>query len=238
MQILTETPDAIHYKTFFKQKNALHLSSEQGNVLITSCILDASQQLLGQQYITYINAAAASGNTALMLACKRGHPAIVRALLEEGASPLPANRRADTAAHLAAARNHPECLELILDAPIRTLGGVSARVAYRPVRDSAGETRFIDAHDRDGFSPLHLAAIARSFQCALALVQRGALLDTPVLRGMERLPFLCGGSSPLHIAAAQGDTRTCIVLLEGQARHPGLELRRIRNMVGLSKSIN
>jgi hypothetical protein len=85
-----------------------------------------------------------------------------------------------------------------------------------------------------GFAPLHLAAVAHSHATAGALVQRGALLDVPVVRGLDRAAFMCGGSTPLHIAAAQGDARTCAVLLDGQWRHPGLELRRVRNMLGLT----
>ena len=59
-------------------------------------------------------------------------------------------------------------------------------------------------------------------------------MDAPVLRGLDRFPFLCGGSTPLHIAAAQGDVATCLILVEAQWRQNDLELWRIRNIYGLT----
>ena len=81
---------------------------------------------------------------------------------------------------------------------------------------------------------LHLACIARSSNTVSALVARGASLDAPVMRGLDRLPFLCGGSTPLHIAAAQGDIASCLILVEAQWRYNNLELWRIRNVYGLT----
>ncbi|KAH7623923.1 putative Ankyrin-3 [Nannochloris sp. 'desiccata'] len=228
------------YRTFWKKKTLLMIAAENDNILAVSTILWACEQTLGPSYLTYLNDASSSGNTALILAARHGNEAIIRILLEEGATVLPANRRGQAAVHVAAHGGHSACLELILDAPIRSslaggVGGGGARIAaMASVRDYSGESRYIDAHNRAGFTALHLAAITRSSSAVTALVERGATLDTPVLRGMERLPFLCGGSTPLHIAAAQGDAQTCLVLLDGQWRHPGLELRRVRNMLGLT----
>ena len=233
-QIVSVTPTAVLHKTFWKRKTPLMLACENGNLLTVSTLLWASEQVLGPQYTSYVNDAGANGSTPLILACKFGHATVVRVLLEEGASPLPANRRGETAAHVSAIRGNVTCLEILLDSPVRDAGGGAPIAAMAPVRDHAGETRFIDAHDRAGFTALHLAALAQSHASAAALVQRGATLDVPVLRGMERMPYLCGGSTPLHIAAAQGDSQTCTVLLDGQWRHPGLELRRVRNMLGLT----
>jgi ankyrin repeat protein len=213
------------------------IAVESDNILAASSILWAVSQTLGPRYVDYLNEASSSGNTALLLAAKHGNEPILRFLLEEGATVLPANRRGQAAVHVAAHRGFATCLELLLDSPVRSNfggGGAFILAAMVPVRDDAGECRYIDAHDRAGFTALHLAAITGSSAAVAALVERGATLDSPVLRGMERLPFLCGGSTPLHIAAAQGDARTCLILLDGQWRHPGLELRRVRNMLGLT----
>jgi ankyrin repeat protein len=235
LQITATFPEACSgYRTWWKKKTLLMIAVESDNILAASSVLWAVQQTLGPAYLEYLNEASSSGNTALILAAKYGNEAILRLLLEEGATPLPANRRGQAAVHLAAHRGHTECLQLILDVPIRSTLGGSRIAALASVHDYAGECRYIDAHDRAGFTALHLAAVTRSSAAVAALVERGATLDTPVLRGMERLPFLCGGSTPLHIAAAQGDARTCLILLDGQWRHPGLELRRVRNMLGLT----
>ena len=212
------------------------IAVESDNILAASTILWAAEQTLGPAYTSFLNDASSSGNTAVILASKYGNESILRLLLEEGATVLPANRRGQAAVHVAAHRGHTACLELILDAPIRTTihSGATRIAAMASVHDYAGECRYIDSHDKAGFTALHLAAITRSSLAVSALVERGATLDSPVLRGMERLPFLCGGSTPLHIAAAQGDARTCLILLDGQWRHPGLELRRVRNMLGLT----
>lgn len=92
----------------------------------------------------------------------------------------------------------------------------------------------MDAVNGSGLSPLHLAAFCGSSACVTVLTGKGALLDIGVARALDRLPFLCGGSTPLHIAASQGDAQTCAILLEAQWRHPGVELRRIRNILGLT----
>jgi ankyrin repeat protein len=63
----------------------------------------------------------------------------------------------------------------------------------------------MDIAANDGLAALHLAAAARNPAACLLLVNRGAMLDVPIMRGYERLPFMCGGSTPLHIASAQGD---------------------------------
>jgi len=234
MQILAANPGAVLYTTFWKNNSPLMLAGKIGNVLIVSTLLWACEQLLGDGYITYINTANSRGNTAIYAAAKRGHTTVVRILLEEGATPLPANCRGETALHIACRRGHAACVELLLDAPVHALGGVTPIAAHAPVRDIVGESRYIDSLSHHGFAPLHLAAFSRNTAVLSALVQRGAALDAQIARGIERLPFLCGGSTPLHISAAQGDLRSCIVLLEGQWRHPGLDLRGIRNMLGLT----
>ena len=69
----------------------------------------------------------------------------------------------------------------------------------------------------------------------------GAQLDTPVLAARLRSPplrmpvFLSTGSTALHICAATGREPLCITLLVAQQqRHPGLELRRMRNSRGMT----
>lgn len=237
MQIVTQSPEAILHKSFWKNKTPLMLAAEQGNLVAIGSILWACEQLPGNDFSSYLNDVDSTGNTALMLACKRNHPNAVTLLLEEGADPLVRNNRGESALHLAVHRSNPECAELILEAPVSNIpigNGHIGIAATAPITDFAGECRFMDLHTRLGFTALHLASLSGCHRSAAALVRHGATLDIPVLRGLERWTFLCGGSTALHIAAGQGDVRTCAILLEGQSRYPGLELRHIRNMLGLT----
>jgi hypothetical protein len=72
------------------------------------------------------------------------------------------------------------------------------------------------------------------------LVAAGAQLDVPLLAVGLRSPLLlppclAGGSTALHMAAATGRASLVTVLLHAQQqRHPGLELRRMRNARGMT----
>ena len=210
------------------------LAARGGNVLTVSTLLWASEQSLGSDYLSYVNDADLAGNTALHIASKRGYITVIRILLEEGANPLSVNRKGNSALHLACLHGHAACVELLLDARVRGADGRETAASHCNVRDAIGESRYMDAVNGSGLSPLHLAAFCGSSACVTVLTAKGALLDIGVARALDRLPFLCGGSTPLHIAASQGDARTCAILLEAQWRHPGVELRRIRNILGLT----
>lgn len=210
------------------------LAARGGNVLTVSTLLWASEQSLGSDYLTYVNDADLAGNTALHVAAKRGYITVIRILLEEGANPLSMNRKGNSALHLACFHGHAACAELLLEARVRGGDGRETAASHCSVRDAIGESRYMDAVNGSGLSPLHLAAFCGSSACVTVLTGKGALLDIGVARALDRLPFLCGGSTPLHIAASQGDARTCAILLEAQWRHPGVELRRIRNILGLT----
>lgn len=102
------------------------------------------------------------------------------------------------------------------------------------VSDHYGEERFIDVHNQAGFSPLHLSVLAGNTETTRVLLEFGATLVSPVLRGVERFTFLSGGSTALHMAAALGNVDMCLLLLQGQWRQPTMDLRRIRNIQGLT----
>jgi hypothetical protein len=176
-----------------------------------------------------------SGNTALAIASKYGNINSLRVLLEEGASPITSNRRRDTALHLASHRNHHAVTRLLLSTPVRSISGaLIQRSAEAMVSDHYGDERFIDVHNQAGFSPLHLSVLAGNAETTRVLLEFGASLDSPVLRGIERFTFLSGGSTALHMAAALGNVDMCLLLLQGQWRQPTMDLRRIRNIQGLT----
>lgn len=212
----------------------LSTAVKNGNVITVSTLLWAAEQNLGDDYNKFINDVDLFGNGALHMAAKYGNTTLLRVLLEEGANPLSANRRGNTPLHFACAYANAACAEILLDCRVTPADGREVVAAQAMVLDRVGETRYIDAMNSTGLTALHLAVLNASQMTTIVLVTRGAQLDCGVGRGLDRLPYLCGGSTPLHIAASQGDAQTCLILLEAQWRFPGLELRRIRNIVGLT----
>jgi hypothetical protein len=156
-------------------------------------------------------------------------PSVPHRLLEEGASPLKSNRRGNTALHVAAAFCNHGCLEVILDS---RMGGVN--VAQIIVCDRIGDVPYVDAMNHSGLTALHIAALTAQPTSVGLLAERGAQLDIGVARSLDNLPYLCGGSTALHISSSLGDVRSVMILLQSQWATPGLELRRIRNIVGLT----
>lgn len=233
-QIVSDTPKAIFSKSFFKRRPLLSRAVKGGNVITVSTLLWAAEHHLGDDYNRFINDVDLFGNGALHMAAKYGNTTLLRVLLEEGANPLSANRRGNTPLHFACAYANAACAEILLDSRVTPADGREVVASQAIVLDRVGETRYIDAMNSTGLTALHLAVLNSSQMTTIVLVTRGAQLDCGVGRGLDRLPYLCGGSTPLHIAASQGDAQTCLILLEAQWRFPGLELRRIRNIVGLT----
>lgn len=243
--IAERSPSALTSVSFFKRRTLLHLAVRSGNdsnsrgrrttnTLVVSTLLWAAEEFLGSSdaYAEFLNARDLFGNTALHLACKVRTVAattVVRMLLEEGADPLVFNRRGNSCLHVAAAYCNASCLQIILDT---RRGG--ANLSQTTVNDRIGDVPFVDALNFSGLSALHIAALTTNHAAVGALVDRGAQLDSGVARGLDNLPYLCGGSTALHIAASLGDVRSVMVLLQAQWRVHGLELRRLRNIVGLT----
>ena len=247
--MVASCPAAINQKTFFKRRSLLHLavskrshiprsSQRTANTLVVSTLLWAAEEHLGSSdaYTQFLNCKDVFGNTALHLACKVPTVAattIVRMLLEEGADPLVFNRRGNSCLHVAAAFCNVGCLEVIMDSR-PPVGHSSTTVAQTTVSDRIGDVPFVDAMNHSGLTTLHIASLTTNHAAVGALVERGAQLDSGVARGLDNLPYLCGGSTPLHISASLGDVRSVMILLQAQWRVPGMELRRIRNLVGLT----
>lgn len=186
-------------------------------------------------YHGFLNGSDLFGNTALHVAARHNNPTIVRILVEEGADVLCSNNLGNTPVHMACAYGTIACVEVLLDSRVPSGHiGLQVPASQASVRDRVGNVPYIDAVNRGGLTPLHLAALTRNHLVAAVLVSRGAQVDCGVARGLDRLPYLCGGSTPLHISASLGDISTCMVLLEAQWRTQGLELRRLRNIVGLT----
>lgn len=236
-------PGALQQKSLFRRRTLLMAavkgrrtsgSTRMTNTLVVSTLLWAAEESLGSSdaYSEFLNAKDVFGNTALHIACKSrslSSVTVVRMLLEEGASPLIFNRRGNTCLHVAAAFCNTGCLEVILDSHV---GGT--RASQVTVGDRIGDVPFVDAMNNSGLTALHIAALTTQHTSVGVLVERGAQLDIGVARGLDNLPYLCGGSTALHMSASLGDVRSVMILLQSQWSVPGMELRRIRNIVGLT----
>jgi hypothetical protein len=72
-----------------------------------------------------------------------------------------------------------------------------------------------------GLTALHLAALKGAGGAVRALLQAGALLNTPTLSAVLT-PHLAPGSTALHLAAARGHAACVRLLLDAAAADPGV----------------
>jgi ankyrin repeat protein len=72
-----------------------------------------------------------------------------------------------------------------------------------------GDAALLEAHSRDGWTPLHLAAFFGHPELAKGLLNRGAKVDARATNQMQ--------NTPLHAAAAGGRIETMRLLLENGA---------------------
>jgi ankyrin repeat protein len=134
---------------------------------------------------------------ALASAAARGDAAALAALLPPLGS-QPPQAALDTALLVVAGKWHyDETRADELDAAAAMLLGAGAAV---------------DAVDRDGATPLHLAAASGNVRLMRRLLAAGARVDAP--SGHD--PYYCGGM-PHHLAASHGHREALALLLESGA---------------------
>ncbi|KAG2493626.1 hypothetical protein HYH03_008143 [Edaphochlamys debaryana] len=156
------------------------------------------------------------GLTPLMLACKQGHPEVVRYLLDQGADPWlgEAGPAARSALHHAAQGNQAGCVEALLGCPHVAKTG----------RVRGGEGRLVDFPSATGRTPLHVAAARGWMEVAAALCSHGASPTCRTWGGdADTWLHVPTGSTPLHVAAASQNLDMCVLLLA----HWGANLRAL-----------
>eukprot|EP00287_Rhodomonas_sp_CCMP768_P012442 CAMPEP_0196745196 /NCGR_PEP_ID=MMETSP1091-20130531/60541_1 /TAXON_ID=302021 /ORGANISM="Rhodomonas sp., Strain CCMP768" /LENGTH=339 /DNA_ID=CAMNT_0042091917 /DNA_START=1 /DNA_END=1020 /DNA_ORIENTATION=+ len=111
-------------------------------------------------------------NTALHLASYRGHPEIVKVLLDNSADPTLGNENKDQPLHLAALANRVPCVHMLL----------SPDLTKKPD---------VEAHDAQGYCPLHYASGEGHEDVLEALITVGkASCESRNLDGLT--PLMCG----------------------------------------------
>uniref|UniRef100_A0A672SWD4 Ankyrin repeat domain 44 n=1 Tax=Sinocyclocheilus grahami TaxID=75366 RepID=A0A672SWD4_SINGR len=162
-----------------------------------------------------IDEANAFGNTALHVACFNGQDAVVSELIDYGANVSQPNNKGFTPLHFAAASTHGAlCLEFLVNSgadvnpsssdgsswTIHTLPDTHPKRVQVCVSDTGGE---IDCVDKDGNTPLHVAA----------RYGHELLINTLITSGADCTRRGVHGMFPLHLAALNAHADCCRKLL-------------------------
>jgi len=116
-KILKSHPEAASYHTFKELLTPLSVASSHGHHIIVQSIVEAAVMLEGPERAKklIIDHVSSKGMTALMLACKHGHPQVVEVLVTNGADIRRVDRhRRNTALHWAAMYGHANCIARVL----------------------------------------------------------------------------------------------------------------------------
>ncbi|KAE9611082.1 putative transcription factor C2H2 family [Lupinus albus] len=186
--ILQKDPTVLEHLTAHSLLSPLHLAASNGRIEMLSMLLEHNIK------VDILNH---HKQTPLMLAVMHGKTGCVEKLIQAGANILMFDSlRRRTCLHYAAYYGHVGCLKAILSAAHST-----------PVADSWGFERFVNIRDRNGATPLHLAARQRQTECLRSLLDSGALVCAST--GGYGYP----GSTPLHMAARGGSVECVRMLL-------------------------
>eukprot|EP00775_Hariotina_reticulata_P011968 gene11968-12111_t len=167
-----------------------------------------------------INAKSDRGVTPLMLAADKGCLATVKLLLDQGADAWAVdNLGGCTALHYAARRNRVEVLQLLIEA-----AGEQGELNF-PNRPN---TRYINVRTQWGLTAVHYAVHANAAEALAALINSGAnILLSSLFDCMDSLSC-ARGSTPLHIAARNGNAAIAKQLL--RAWVDSLQYRNLPDM--------
>ena len=165
--------------------------------------LDVIQQLVAALDPTQIDYPLADGKTALMLACKIGHPMTAKVLLGAKADPMLREDRSKGADGFssimhAALFGHVECVATVLRA-----GQDLDRAARQALHQD-----LINADNGNQFTALHLAALHGQRRVVQLLLRELAEVDSANEKG----------ETPLHVSSKNGHAQVvCALLASGAA---------------------
>eukprot|EP00198_Chlamydomonas_reinhardtii_P006165 XP_001695501.1 predicted protein [Chlamydomonas reinhardtii] len=123
-ELLGKHPKAASYYNFKDRSSPLLQAAARGHFELVQLILETAVMTEGPERAkrNCIDHANSKRQTALMVACKHGHPDCVEYLVTNGGDPLLTDeRRHNTCLHFAALYGHSECVHKLL----------GSRAAYR-----------------------------------------------------------------------------------------------------------
>ena len=157
------------------------------------------------------------GRTAVSKAAESGHEAVVRLLIEKGATFEPDDQYQNTPLHLALSNGH-ETVALLLIEKGEDINAKSA-IGITPLYEASGrglealarllikKGADVNAGDNGGWTPLHQASNKGHEALARLLIEKGA-----DVKGRAR-----GGLTPLHLASMTGYEALARLLIERRA---------------------
>jgi len=150
--------------------NTVNLKAEPALLNALNVGALSSAEVLIRHPKTNVNVRNAHGETALMLACLKGHVSLAKLLISRQAD---INHPGWTPLHYAATGGHVELIHMLLE-----------------------ESAYIDAESPNGTTPLMMAARYGSAKATQLLIEEGADLQTKNQLGFTALDFAKQGNRP------------------------------------------
>lgn len=150
--------------------NTVNLKAEPALLIALQIGALNSAEILVRQPKINVNVRNAHGETALMLACLKGHVALAKLLISKQAD---INQPGWTPLHYAATGGHVELIQLLLE-----------------------ESAYIDAESPNGTTPLMMAARYGSAKATQLLIDEGSDLQFKNQLGFTALDFAKQGNRP------------------------------------------
>ncbi len=150
--------------------NTVNLKAEPALLNALNVGALTSAELLVRHPNINVNVRNAHGETALMLACLKGHVALAKLLISKQAD---VNQPGWTPLHYAATGGHVELIQILLE-----------------------ESAYIDAESPNGTTPLMMAARYGSAKATQLLIDEGADLQIKNQLGLTALDFAKQGNRP------------------------------------------
>jgi len=150
--------------------NTVNLKAEPALLNALNVGALSSAEVLIRHPKTNVNVRNAHGETALMLACLKGHVSLAKLLISRQAD---INHPGWTPLHYAATGGHVELIHMLLE-----------------------ESAYIDAESPNGTTPLMMAARYGSAKATQVLIEEGADLQTKNQLGFTALDFAKQGNRP------------------------------------------